>query len=109
MGSPPLFSGASECGLGRMGMVAYLRYLDTFVKRGGNWLFAERNLYLEFSDTPTLGRWRRPRRYRPSVAQTTVPVAALRRAASRISRPAIASRGSTGSDDPSRRARSSCA
>ena len=36
-------------------MVAYLRYLDTFVKQGGTWLFAERNLYLEFSDTRTLG------------------------------------------------------
>jgi hypothetical protein len=36
-------------------MVAYLRHLDTFVKQGGSWLFAERNLYLEFSDTRTLG------------------------------------------------------
>jgi len=36
-------------------MVAYLRYLDTFVKQDGNWLFAERNLYLEFSDTRALG------------------------------------------------------
>jgi len=36
-------------------MVAYLRYLDAFVKQGGTWLFAERNLYLEFSDTRTLG------------------------------------------------------
>jgi len=36
-------------------MVAYLRYLDTFVKQGGTWLFAERNLYLEFSDTRPLG------------------------------------------------------
>jgi len=36
-------------------MVAYLRYLDTFVKQNGNWLFAERNLYLEFSDTRALG------------------------------------------------------
>jgi hypothetical protein len=36
-------------------MVAYLRYLDTFVKQGGTWLFAERHLYLEFSDTRTLG------------------------------------------------------
>jgi hypothetical protein len=25
-------------------MLAYLRYLDTFVKQGGTWLFAERNL-----------------------------------------------------------------
>jgi len=36
-------------------MVAYLRNLDTFVKQGGTWLFAERNLYLEFSDTRPLG------------------------------------------------------
>jgi SnoaL-like domain len=36
-------------------MVAYLRYLDVFVKEGRAWLFAERNLYLEFSDTRTLG------------------------------------------------------
>lgn len=36
-------------------MVAYLRYLDTLVKQGGAWLFAQRNLYLEFSDTRALG------------------------------------------------------
>jgi SnoaL-like domain len=36
-------------------MLAYLRYLDTFVKQSGTWLFAERNLYLEFSDTRALG------------------------------------------------------
>ena len=36
-------------------MVAYLRYLDSFVKHAGSWLFAERNLYLEFSDTRPLG------------------------------------------------------
>ena len=36
-------------------MLAYLRYLDSYVKRGGTWLFAERNLYLEFSDTRPLG------------------------------------------------------
>jgi hypothetical protein len=36
-------------------MVAHLRYLDTLVKQGGTWLFAERNLYLEFSETRTLG------------------------------------------------------
>jgi SnoaL-like domain len=40
---------------GRKIMVAYLRYLDTFARPGGAWLFAERNLYLEFSDTRTLG------------------------------------------------------
>jgi SnoaL-like protein len=36
-------------------MLAYLRYLDSFAKQGGTWLFAERNLYLEVSDTRTLG------------------------------------------------------
>ena len=36
-------------------MLAYLRYIDTFLKQGAAWLFAERNLYLEFSDTRTLG------------------------------------------------------
>jgi hypothetical protein len=36
-------------------MLAYLRYLDSFVKQDGRWFFAERNLYLEFSDTRTLG------------------------------------------------------
>jgi len=36
-------------------MLAYLRYLDTFVRQGDTWLFADRNLYLEFSDTRTLG------------------------------------------------------
>ena len=36
-------------------MVAYLRYLDVFAKESGRWLFAERKLYLEFSDTRALG------------------------------------------------------
>jgi SnoaL-like domain len=36
-------------------MLAYLRYLDTYAKQAGAWLFAERNLYLEFSDTRPLG------------------------------------------------------
>jgi hypothetical protein len=36
-------------------MLAYLRYLDTYVKQSGGWLFAERNLYLELSDTRPLG------------------------------------------------------
>jgi hypothetical protein len=36
-------------------MLAFLRYLDSFVKQGSAWLFAERNLYLEFSDTRALG------------------------------------------------------
>jgi ketosteroid isomerase-like protein len=32
-------------------MIASLRYLDTFVKSDGRWLFAERNLYLDWSET----------------------------------------------------------
>ena len=35
-------------------MIAYLRYLDTFVKEPGGWRFGERRLCLEFSDTRTL-------------------------------------------------------
>jgi hypothetical protein len=35
----------------RMLMVAWLRYLDTFVKVGGSWMFAERELYLDWSET----------------------------------------------------------
>jgi hypothetical protein len=32
-------------------MIASLRYLDTFVKINGAWLFAERNLILDWSET----------------------------------------------------------
>ena len=32
-------------------MVASLRYLDTFVKTDGAWLFAERRLYLDWTET----------------------------------------------------------
>ena len=32
-------------------MIASLRYLDTFVKTGDGWLFAERNLILDWSET----------------------------------------------------------
>ena len=32
-------------------MVASLRYLDTFVKRDGAWLFAERRLYVDWTET----------------------------------------------------------
>ena len=32
-------------------MVAWLRYRDTFVKVDGAWLFAERNLYVDWSET----------------------------------------------------------
>jgi hypothetical protein len=32
-------------------MIASLRYLDTFVKTDGRWLFAERNLYVDWTET----------------------------------------------------------
>ena len=32
-------------------MVASLRYLDTFAKTDGGWLFAERNLYVDWTET----------------------------------------------------------
>jgi hypothetical protein len=32
-------------------MVAWLRYGDTFVKLDGDWLFAERNLYVDWTET----------------------------------------------------------
>jgi hypothetical protein len=32
-------------------MIASLRYLDTFAKIGGTWLFAERNLILDWNET----------------------------------------------------------
>jgi hypothetical protein len=32
-------------------MVAHLRYGDTFVKLGGAWQFAERNLYVDWTET----------------------------------------------------------
>jgi len=32
-------------------MVASLRYLDTFVKSNGTWLFAERKLYVDWTET----------------------------------------------------------
>ena len=35
-------------------MVASLRYLDTFVKRDGVWLFAERRLYVDWVEERTL-------------------------------------------------------
>ena len=34
-------------------MIAALRYLDTFIKVDGAWLFAERNLILDWSETRT--------------------------------------------------------
>jgi SnoaL-like domain len=35
-------------------MVASLRYQDTFAKRDGAWLFAERRLYVDWTETRTL-------------------------------------------------------
>ena len=35
-------------------MVAYLRYLDTFAKVDGAWLFAERLLYVDWLEQRTL-------------------------------------------------------
>jgi hypothetical protein len=32
-------------------MIASLRYIDTFVKTGDTWLFAERHLILDWSET----------------------------------------------------------
>jgi ketosteroid isomerase-like protein len=32
-------------------MVAFLRYHDTFVKRDGSWLFAERELFVDWTET----------------------------------------------------------
>jgi SnoaL-like domain len=32
-------------------MIAYLRYQDTFAKIDGTWLFAERNLYVDWTET----------------------------------------------------------
>ena len=34
-------------------MVASLRYHDAFVKRDGVWLFAERKLYVDWTETRT--------------------------------------------------------
>jgi hypothetical protein len=32
-------------------MIASIRYLDTFTKSKGTWLFAERRLYVDWTDT----------------------------------------------------------
>jgi hypothetical protein len=32
-------------------MIARLRYGDTFIKVNGSWLFAERNLYVDWTET----------------------------------------------------------
>jgi len=42
-----------DCGKRRL-MVASLRYLDTFVKVDGMWLFAERLLYVDWLEERTL-------------------------------------------------------
>jgi ketosteroid isomerase-like protein len=42
-----------EGGKGRL-MLASLRYLDTFVKMGGAWLFAERRLYVDWLEERAL-------------------------------------------------------
>ena len=42
-----LFTGNGE----RKLMVAWLRYADTFVKLDGDWLFAERDLYVDWTET----------------------------------------------------------
>ncbi len=36
---------------GRKLMIAWLRYGDTFVRLDGSWLFAERNLYVDWTET----------------------------------------------------------
>jgi hypothetical protein len=35
-------------------MIAALRYIDTFVKMDGTWLFAERKLYVDWLEERTL-------------------------------------------------------
>jgi hypothetical protein len=42
-----LFTDAAQ----RKLMVAWLRYGDTFVKVDGTWLFADRNLYVAWTET----------------------------------------------------------
>src|SRR6201994_4562563 len=44
-----------DCAMRRL-MVASLRYLDTFVKIDGAWLFAERLLYVDWVDERALSR-----------------------------------------------------
>jgi ketosteroid isomerase-like protein len=40
----------TEAGEGKL-MIASLRYIDTFTKSDGRWLFAERNLYVDWTET----------------------------------------------------------
>ena len=52
-------------------MVASLRYLDTFVKTDGAWLFAERLLYVDWVDERALScRFRRDQRHLAIVGAT---------------------------------------
>lgn len=39
----------------RMMMIASIRYLDTFVKQGDQWLFAERKLMVDWTETRLMG------------------------------------------------------
>jgi hypothetical protein len=41
-------------GENRRVMIAALRYIDTFVKMDGTWLFAERKLYVDWLEERTL-------------------------------------------------------
>jgi hypothetical protein len=38
-------------------MIAWLRYGDAFVKPDGTWLFAERNLYIDWTETRPSRTW----------------------------------------------------
>jgi hypothetical protein len=38
-------------------MVASIRYLDSFTKQGGRWLFAERRLMVDWIETRPLEPW----------------------------------------------------
>ena len=42
-------------GSARSLMIAAIRYLDTFVKRGGTWFFSQRNLMVDWTETRPLG------------------------------------------------------
>lgn len=44
----------SAAGESRSLMIASIRYLDTFAKSDGAWLFAERRLYVDWTDTRTI-------------------------------------------------------
>jgi hypothetical protein len=38
-------------------MIASLRYLDTFAKKDGHWLFEERLLYVDWVENRRMQRW----------------------------------------------------